>query len=186
MVYGPHHTNLCYIVKGTLEPSGEGYKITFKEKIPIRKPFGNNNKGFEGLTAFHFEGKDFLLAAFERKKTGRLWAYIIDSELKGAADFQSKFGKPFPKLDRRAPDLYAPDDHELIVIQSEEGKLLQLTRVDLNTMTTVVTGNYDGYSDANYEGILPFNKGVLLVSDNRFKGPATYSRLTYFELKTDN
>lgn len=168
----------CYIVEGIINDSGiNTLKIILLKKIQVQKPAeADGNDGFESLAYLPFQ--NCLIAVFEKG----LRAYKISSSLLDINVID------LPPFNKRISDTFAKNDNELVGVNSVYpchygNDCVQLIKLTLDIKKVNAIANIDGSCSClnNWEGIIPFGKGVLMVTDNKYYN-TTSSKLSYFEV----
>ena len=153
-------TDLCYVVKGAILKDKFGtLSIKLEDTCSIEKPSGaGSNDGFEGITYLPKEKK--LFVAFEDEydhKTTK--AFKINLSLNS-----KKLYHNFPSIDKRLPDFTADKNDRLICLSTKENNRPNLIMVANDLASSPIETNLD--VSLNWEGIILFDDGVLMISDN--------------------
>lgn len=174
------HNKDCFIVKGYIKKrQGQNPIIKIDTSISIQKaPIYvtlNKDAGFEGLTFY----KQKLLAIFEYDSAGKGFAYEIDTSLR------EKTQVSIPQmLNNRLADVSTLDNYGLIGIDSHFNKdnslqnKYDIVQIKTDTIISLIEIS-KGKKELNWEGIVPFNDGFLLINDNKFVGDNDKTKLLY-------
>lgn len=199
---------LCYIISGTIDAKSKAIRLDFSGKLPVPRPAFVHNAGFESLVSFHGE----LLAIYEYNNSEKIEAVCRIDATKGLkikewsqlesihfritdierinADTLIAINHYFKKDDEQYRREFAKENipggkfdpqnqclTRLIKIYQKEGS----NDFAWETASAVEAGN--DAANTNWEGIVPFDGGYLLIEDGN-NNPAQKSRLWCVGCKT--
>jgi len=178
----------CYILKGKIDDTDTLHPVISLENntITLFKPYKSTNAGFESFAYLNFGGKPQLLAIFENEVSkcdnNKCDGYIVDLSKNPIVPQPFKIYRPDEKGMRFA-DICVKEENEIYGIWSAQWHRARVVKFDNKTKKFTVIGKVDKEGEEfNWEGIVGFEKGVLMVTDNRFNS-TTSSRLSYFSLE---
>ena len=195
----------CHVARGRFGESGDSLLITIDRTLPIRKPdTGYYNAGFESIG--WLEKDSLLFVAFERNRyTHQQTAFSFDTAFSSIRPWQ--FDRPllfrlsdvsaFPgsRFDLVGINTYYPgkpaerryyiSDELQAARQRMRGRDPQESCYAALVGLKLIDGKVQweelmpiGWENNNWEGILPWGNGVLMVVDS--PGPRFPTRLSYF------